>query len=271
MFTGLSQFPKVIYCIKFDLQQRTCFPDRGIHFWQFHQAAIFGWTRKSRSTFGFTEAWGYWWLGLMDFRNFFTPCVFEVKKSIFGSFTKLLCFGWPRKSRSTSGFTETRGYWWLGLTDVRNFSIPYIFEVKESIPRSFTKLNMFGWPRKSRSTSGFTETRGYWWLGVMDFRNFFTPYVFEVKEVISGSFTKLPCLSDLEQPGQLPVSPVLEGTDDWVLWIFAISSFPTFLRSRNPFLSVSQSYYVWVTSKIQVNFRFYRCSRVLMIGCYGFS
>ena len=37
------------------------------------------------------------------------------------------------------------------------------------------------------------------------------------------------------------------------------------------FFVVPQSYYVWVTSKIQVNFRFYRSSRVLMIGSYGFS
>ena len=130
---------------------------------------------------------------------------------------------------------------------------------------------MFGWPRKSRSTSGFTCARGYWWLGLMDFRNFFIFYVFEVEESIFGSFTKLPCLGDFENPGQLPVLQVLEGTDDWVLWNFAISLFSTFLRSRNPFLAVSQSYHVWVTLKIQVNFRFYRCSRILMIGSYGFS
>ena len=95
-------------------------------------------------------------------------------------------------------------------------------------------------------------------MSLMDFRYFFIPYIFEVKESISRSFTKLLCLSDLKNPGQLPVSQVLEGTDDCVLWIFVISSFPTFSRSRNPFLAVSQSYYVWVTSKIQVNFWFRR-------------
>ena len=104
----------------------------------------------------------------------------------------------------------------------------------------------------------------------MDFRNFFIPYIFEVEKSISRSFTKLLCLGDLENPSQLPVSQVLEGTDDWVLWIFVISSFLTFPRSRNPFLAVSQNYYVWVTSKIQVNFRFRRCSRVLMIESYRF-
>ena len=56
----------------------------------------------------------------------------------------------------------------------------------------------------------------------MDFGSFFISYVFEVKESIFGSFTKLPCLGDLENPGQLPVLQVLEGTDDWVLQIFMI-------------------------------------------------
>ena len=32
-------------------------------------------------------------------------------------------------------------------------------------------------------------------------------------------------------------------------WIFIILSFPTFLRLRNSFLAVSQSYHVWVTSE----------------------
>ena len=61
----------------------------------------------------------------------------------------------------------------------------------------------------------------------MDFRNFSIPYVFEVKESISRSFPKLLCLSDLENPSQLPVLQILKGTDDWVLLIFEISSFPT--------------------------------------------
>ena len=60
------------------------------------------------------------------------------------------------------------------------------------------------------------------------------------------------------------------GSHDWVLWIFVIFSLPAFLRSRNPFSAVSQSYHVWVISKIQVNSRIYRCLRVQMIEAYGF-
>ena len=81
-------------------------------------------------------------------------------------------------------------------------------------------------------------------IGSHGFSNFFISYVFEVNKSISRSFTKLKCLSDLENPGQLPVLQVLKGTDDWVLWILEISSFPTFSRSRNPFLAVSRSYHV---------------------------
>ena len=104
----------------------------------------------------------------------------------------------------------------------------------------------------------------------MDFSNFYNPYVLDVKESVIGSFAQS-CLGDLENPGQLPVLQELEGTDGWVLWIAIISSLPTFSRSMNLFRVVSQSYHVWVTSKIQVNFRSRRYSRVLSIGSCGFQ
>ena len=105
----------------------------------------------------------------------------------------------------------------------------------------------------------------------MDFRNFFISYIFKVNESISRSFTKLPESGDLKNPGQLPVSEVLTGTVDWVLWISVISSFLTFSMSRILFFVVSHCCSVLVTSKIQVNFWFCRNSRVLTIGSYRFS
>ena len=54
----------------------------------------------------------------------------------------------------------------------------------------------------------------------MDFHNFFIPYIFEIEESISHSFAKLLCSGDLKNLSQLPVSQVLDGIDDWVLWIF---------------------------------------------------
>ena len=104
----------------------------------------------------------------------------------------------------------------------------------------------------------------------MDFSDFYNPHVLDVKESVLGSFAQ-PCSGDLENLGQLPVLQELEGTDNLVLCIFVISSLPTFSRSRNLFLAVSQSYHVRVTSKIQVNFRFRRYTRVLSIGSYGFQ
>ena len=56
--------------------------------------------------------------------------------------------------------------------------------------------------------------------------------------------TKLSCLGDFENPGKLPVQEVLECTDDFVLWIFTISSVFMFSRTRNPLLTFSVSCYV---------------------------
>ena len=41
--------------------------------------------------------------------------------------------------------------------------------------------------------------------------------MFEGEESIFYILTELPCFVDLENPGQLPVQEVLEGTDDCVL------------------------------------------------------
>ena len=43
----------------------------------------------------------------------------------------------------------------------------------------------------------------------MDFHNFYIVYVYKVKESIADIPTELPCLSDLENPSQLPVREVL--------------------------------------------------------------
>ena len=105
----------------------------------------------------------------------------------------------------------------------------------------------------------------------MDFSNFFILYYFDVRESVYRSFTRPLFSDDFEIPGPLPVSQELEGTNGLVLWIFVISLLPMFSRSRNLFLVVSQNYHVQATSKIQVNFRFWRYFGVLSIGFYGFQ
>ena len=57
------------------------------------------------------------------------------------------------------------------------------------------------------------------WIFVIPF--FF--YVLKVNASIFHSFTNLACSDDFENPGRLPVSQVLDGTDDWVLRIFGVS------------------------------------------------
>ena len=98
----------------------------------------------------------------------------------------------------------------------------------------------------------------YWWYCLINCWNFQTTHVFEVRESIADISTELPCLSYLENLGQLPVHGYLKGTDNCILWIFTISSLFMFSRSRNPLLTFLLSYDVWVTSIIQVNFRFER-------------
>ena len=68
---------------------------------------------------------------------------------------------------------------------------------------------MFGWPRKSRSTSGSWGSQRYWWFCLMNFHNFFSIYVFEVKESNTDIPSELPCSGDLENPGHFPVQEVL--------------------------------------------------------------
>ena len=52
-------------------------------------------------------------------------------------------FRWLRKSRSTSGFGGIPWYCRLGLMDFSNFFIPYVFDVKESVFRSFKSFKEF--------------------------------------------------------------------------------------------------------------------------------
>ena len=114
-------------------------------------------------------------------------------------------FRWPRKSRSTSGSRGSQRYWWFCLMDFHNFFSIYVFDVKESISDIPTEPPCFRWPQKSKSTSGSRGSQRYWWFCLMDFHNFFSIYVFEVKESISDIPTELSCLGDLENLGQLAV------------------------------------------------------------------
>ena len=116
-----------------------------IHYSQFLKATTSEWSRKPGSTSVSACTRGYYRFGLMDFRNFFIPYVFRGQVIHFLLFLEANMSEWPRKSRSTSGFGgSTRWYCRLGPMDFSNFSIPYVFHVKESIFRSITKLSCSG-------------------------------------------------------------------------------------------------------------------------------
>ena len=83
--------------------------------------------------------------------------------------------------------------------------------------------------------------------GSMDFHNFYTIYVLKVKESIADIPTELRCLSDLENPSQLPVREVLMILSYEFLKFFTPFMFS---RSGNPLLIFLKSYLVRVISKI---------------------
>ena len=111
---------------------------------------------------------------------------------------------------------------------------------------------MFEKSRKSKSTSGSRGSQRYWSFCLMSLWNFFTIHVFEVEESIADIPTRLSYLGDLEKLGQLPVQEVLRGTDDCVLWNFAISSIYMFSRSGNHLLTILLCYYVWGPRKSKI-------------------
>ena len=90
----------------------------------------------------------------------------------------------------------------------RDFCIPHVFEVKESIYRSFSKLPYSG----DLGIPGQLPVQRI--LEGTDFRTFFIPHVFEVKESIFRFFTEQPCLSDLDNPCQLQVLQLFDSTGD---------------------------------------------------------
>ena len=64
-----------------------------------------------------------------------------------------------------------------------------------------------------------------WSYGFSKFLHFLN---FRGQGIHFPQFHKATMFEYLENPGQLPVSQVLKGTDDRVLWILEISSFLTF-------------------------------------------
>ena len=120
-------------------------------------------------------------------------------------------FGWPRKSRSTSGTGGTWRYWWFCVINFWNF-FQYLCFQGQGIHCWYSYsywATMFGLSWKSMSTSGtdVLESTDDWVLYISG--HFFTIYVFEVKQPNFDISTEPPCSGDLKNPGQLPAQAVL--------------------------------------------------------------
>ena len=99
--------------------------------------------------------------------------------------------------------------------------------------------------RKSRSTSGSRGSQRYWSFCLMNFWNFFTIHVLRSRNPLLIFLPGYPIWVTSEKLGQLPVREILRGTDDCVLWNFAISSIYMFSMSGNHLLTFLLCYYVW--------------------------
>ena len=145
-------------------------------------------------------SYGFW--------NFFTIYVFEGEESISDIPIELPCFG----DLENPGQLPVQEV--LAGTDD---CVSWIFEISSLFMFSRSRNPLLTFllsyhvrvTSKSRSTSGTGGTRRYWWFCLINFRNFFSIHVFEVKKSIADIPTELPCLGDLENLGQLPVQEVL--------------------------------------------------------------
>ena len=126
---------------------------------------------------------------------------------------------------------------------------------------------MFGWLRKSRSTSSTEGTRRYWWFCFINFWNLISIHVFEVKESIADIPTELPCLSDFENPSQLPVQGyrwfcLMNFWNFFDIYVFEVEESIAGIPTEQPRLS-----YLGSPGQLPVQ----RYSKVLMIVSYEFS
>ena len=140
----------------------------------------------------------------MDFHNFYPIHVFKDKESTAYIPTELPCLNLENPSQ-----LPVRKVLMMLSYKLLKFSDYSCFRGQGIHCWYFYTSTLFELPWKSRSTSGSRVPKRYWYLYLMDFHNFFTIHVFEVKEFIVDILTELRCLSDLDNPSQLPVWEVL--------------------------------------------------------------
>ena len=202
-----------------------CFRGWGIHFWYSYWATMFRWPRKFRSTSGTGGTWRYWWLCLMDFWNFFTIYVFEGEESISDIPIELPCFG----DLEVQVNFRYRRYSKVLMIVSYEFLIFFQYLCFRGQEIHFWHsywATMFGWPRKSRSTSGTggTDDSVLW--------------IFEISLLFMFSRS---------------MNPLLIFLLSYLVWVTSktsrIGSWPRFLRSPKRGSSVGISAMDSLTSK----------------------
>ena len=167
-------------------------------------------TSKIQVNFRFER---YWWYCLINCWNFQTIHVFEVRESIADISTELPCLSYLKNL----GQLPVQGY--LKGTDncilwIFIISSPFMFSRSRNSLLTFL-LSYDVWVI-SKIRVNFRFER-YWWFCLMNFSNFHTIRVFEVRDSIADISTELSCSGNLENPDKLPVQDLLGGTDECVL------------------------------------------------------
>ena len=162
----------------------------------------------------------YWWFCLLNFWNFHTIRVFEVRESIADISTELLCLsnlenpGKLPVQDALGGTCECACF-----IDFQNFLTIHVFGVKDPIADISTELPCLD----DLENPGWLPVQHVpWWLCLIDFWNFFTIHVFEVSEqrtIWWHSYTELLCLEDLKNSGHILVQEVFEVTQTFVPWL----------------------------------------------------
>ena len=93
-------------------------------------------------------------------------------------------------------------YWWYCHINCWNFQITHVSEVRESIADISTELPCLSYFENLGQLPVHGYLKGTDNCILWDFHNFFTLYVFEVKESTADILTELRCLSDLDNPSQ---------------------------------------------------------------------
>ena len=144
---------KVLMILSYKLSkflQYLCFRGQEIHCWHSYWATMFRVISKIQVNFRYRR---YWWFCLMDFWNFFNIYVFEVKESIAGIPTELPCSGYL----GNPGQLPVQRYSKV-LMIVSDTFLTFLhyscFRGQATEFWHFYRATMFGWPQKSRSTSG---------------------------------------------------------------------------------------------------------------------